>query len=309
MLQTTTAPARRPAGVSQGRPSKSRAHRQRAAYLFIAPAVLVTGLFLLYPFAWSIGISFTDWNFLSSPAWIGLGNYVDLLTDPVFFNSLMVTIYYVGGTTLVTIPLAFLLAVALRAVGPIRRLFTPIFFLPVMLSTVIASVLFVSVFNPYGGVLRLLPLPFGLSDVNWYQSPELVIPALIIFSLWKGLGLYIVIFGGALENLPEEPFEAARLDGASKFQLMRYLTLPMMRPMFLFAAVVSMIFGFQNFAIVYTSTKGGPAAASEILPILVYERAFRDFDMGSASAIAVVTFALVALLTVVQFRVLGGRRD
>lgn len=309
MVSAPSAPARRLPGASRVRPRKPRSQQQQVAYLFIAPAVIVTGLFLLYPFVWSIGISFTDWNFLSPASFLGLQNYIDLLSDPVFHNALLVTIYYVGGTTLVTIPLAFLLAVALRAVGPARRLFAPIFFLPVMLSTVIASVLFVSVFHPYGGVLRLLPLPFGLSQVNWYQTPQLVIPALIIFSLWKGLGLYVVIFGAALENLPEDPYEAARIDGASKFQMMRFLTLPLMRPMFLFAAVVSMIFGFQNFAIVYTSTKGGPAASSEILPILVYERAFRDFDMGSASAIAVVTFALVALLTVIQFRAIGGRRD
>lgn len=309
MASALPAPARRLPGASRARRRKPRSQQQRVAYIFIAPAVIVTGLFLLYPFVWSIGISFTDWNFLSPASFLGVQNYIDLLSDPVFHNAFLVTIYYVGGTTLVTIPLAFLLAVALRAVGPARRIFAPIFFLPVMLSTVIASVLFVSVFHPYGGVLRLLPLPFGLSEVNWYQSPHLVIPALIIFSLWKGLGLYVVIFGAALENLPEDPYEAARIDGASKFQMMRYLTLPLMRPMFLFAAVVSMIFGFQNFAIVYTSTKGGPAASSEILPILVYERAFRDFDMGSASAIAVVTFALVALLTVIQFRAIGGRRD
>jgi multiple sugar transport system permease protein len=296
------------APAASARPRRRRIRREQlAGYAFIAPAVAVAGAFLLYPALRAGYISLTDWNLLSDPEWLGLDNFGSLAGDRAFRNSLLVTLYYVGGTTALTIPIAFALAVGLRSVGRLQRVFASIYFLPVMLSTVISSVLFVSVFHPHGGVLRLLPLPFGLSDENWYQSSELVIPALILFSLWKGLGLYVVIFLAALEELPVEPAEAARAEGASGWQVMRFITIPLMKPIFLFAAVVSVIFSFQNFAIVYASTKGGPGNASEILPILIYETAFRDFDMGAAAAISMVLFAIVGVLTVIQFRVLRSR--
>lgn len=290
--------------AARSRPLRSE---RIAGCLFIAPAIAVAGTFLLYPALRAGYLSFTDWNLLSDPSWIGVENFTELPGDRAFRNSLLVTLYYVGGTTALTIPLAFLIATALRSVGRLQRLFAAIYFMPVMLSTVIASVLFVSVFHPHGGILRLLPLPLGLSDENWYQSSTLVIPALILFSLWKGLGLYVVIFLAALEELPNEPVEAARTEGASSWQVMRHITIPLLKPIFLFAGVVSVIFSFQNFAIIYASTKGGPGDASEILPILIYETAFRDFDMGGAAAISMVMFAIVGILTVMQFRLLRSR--
>jgi multiple sugar transport system permease protein len=276
--------------------------------MFVVPALAVTCVFLLWPLARAVYLSLTDWDLLSDPRWVGLDNYRELATSDAFRNSLWVTGYYVGLTTLVTIPLAFALALGLQALGGrLKRALSAIYFLPVVLSTVIASVLFVSVWNPYGGVLRLLPLPFGLDVTNWYQDSGLVVPALVAFTVWKGIGLYVVIFVAALENLPSEPIEAARVDGARAWQIVRDVTIPLLRPVFLFASVVAVIFGFQNFAIVYTSTKGGPGDSSEILPILVYERAFRDFEMGEASAIAMVMFLIVATLTLVQFRLFRER--
>jgi multiple sugar transport system permease protein len=271
-------------------------------YLFLAPALVVMAVFLLYPTIRSVWLSFTDYDFLSSPAFIGADNYLEILASPQFHNSLLVTLYYVVGTTLVVIPSAFLLALGLRSIGRFQALFRAIFFAPVVLSTVIASVLFVSVFHPFGGVLKLLPLPFGLSDANWYRTPELVVPGLILFSAWKGMGIYLVIFLAALETLPDDVVEAARVDGASRAQTLRHVVIPLLRPIFLFAAVISLVYGFQNFAIVFTSTKGGPGDASEILPILVYESGFEFFRMGYASALAMVMFLIIAVLSLAQFR-------
>jgi multiple sugar transport system permease protein len=184
----------------------------------------------------------------------------------------------------------------------LERFFKTIYFMPYILSTVISSVLWVSVFHPFGGVMQLLPLPFGLGAQNWYQSPTLVVPGLILFSLWKGLGLYIVIFLAALKNLPDSYFDAARVDGANAVQTLRYITIPLLKPIFLFAIVISIVYGFQNFAIVYTSTKGGPAEHSQILPILIYESAFEFFRMGYASALSVVMFLAMFAFSFMQFR-------
>lgn len=271
-------------------------------YLFLAPGLTVIAVFLLYPTIRSVWLSFTDYNFLRPAAFVGANNYLEILGSPAFHNSLLVTLYYVLGTTLVVIPSAFLLALGLRSIDRFQALFRAIFFAPVVLSTVIASVLFVSVFHPFGGVLKLIPLPFGLSDANWYRTPELVVPGLILFSAWKGMGIYLVIFLAALETLPADVVEAARVDGASRLQSLRHVVVPLLRPIFLFATVISLVYGFQNFAIVFTSTKGGPGDASEILPILVYESGFEFFRMGYASALAMVMFLIVAILSLVQFR-------
>ena len=280
-----------------------------AGYAFIAPALVICCTFLLWPTIRALYLSFTDWDLLSPPRWLGLDNYRELVDDRRVRESLWVTGYYVVGTTVLTIPVAFLLAVALRSVGRLRGFFSAVFFMPVMLSTVIASVLFVSVVHPDGGVMRLLPLPFGWAEQNWYQEPHRVIPALIFFSLWKGVGLYVVMFLAALDNLSGEQLEAARLEGANTWQVHRHITIPMLKPAFLFAGVVALIFGFQNFAIVYTSTKGGPGNSSKILPILIYETAFRDFDMGKAAALAMMMLVVVGLLSALQFRLLGERHE
>ena len=266
------------------------------------PALIVLTVFYLYPFARTLYLSLTDWGLLKAPNFIGFANYQEIFQSSEFRQSLGITLYYVLGTTIVTIPSAFFVALILNRMTRFERFFKSIYFMPYILSTVISSVLWISVFHPFGGVMRLLPLPFGLDTENWYQSPTLVVPGLILFSLWKGLGLYIIIFLAGLKNLPDTYFDAGRVDGANALQTLRYITIPLLKPIFLFAIVISIVYGFQNFAIVYTSTKGGPADYSQILPILIYKSAFEFFRMGYASALAVVMFLAMFIFSFMQFR-------
>jgi multiple sugar transport system permease protein len=146
----------------------------------------------------------------------------------------------------------------------------------------------------------VLPLPFGLDAVNWYQDERLVIPALIIFTLWKRLGLFVVMFLAGIAEIPRELIEAAEMR-------VRYVVMPMLRPVFLAAVVVSTVFAFQSFAIAYTSTGGGPNGASRILPILIYEEGFRNFRQGYGSTLALMMLVVMGLISLLQIRALRGR--
>jgi ABC-type sugar transport system permease subunit len=283
--------------------------RRTVGLWFVAPAVVVITITTVYPLIRTIYLSFTSASFLSDTTFVGLANFAEAFGSPVVHQSLAATLAYVLGTTAVTVPAAFLVAVALERVG--RRLsraatwIKAAIFLPVILSTVIAAIVWISVYHPFGGVFQLLPLPFGLADVNWYQDERLAIPGLIIFTVWKRLGLFVVIFLAGLAELPRETLEAAVVDGASPWQRIRYVVVPLLRPVFLAATV----FAFQSFAIAYTSTGGGPNGASRILPILIYEEGFRNFRQGYGSTLALVTLVVMGLVSLLQVRALRDRTD
>jgi multiple sugar transport system permease protein len=282
-------------------------------FWFVAPAVLILVVTTVYPLVSTIYLSLTGGSVLSGTTFVGLDNFAEALGSPRMHQSLIATLYYVLGTTAVTVPAAFIVAVALERVARhLARAATWIkaaIFLPVILSTVISAIVWVSVYHPFGGVLQLLPLPFGLDGVNWYQDEDLVLPALIIFTVWKRLGLFVVMFLAGIAAIPKELMEAAEVDGARPWQRMRYVLIPMLRPVFLAAIVVSTVFAFQSFAIAYTSTGGGPNGASRILPILIYEEGFRNFRQGYASTLALVMLVVISLISLIQMRALRGRVD
>jgi multiple sugar transport system permease protein len=288
--------------------------RQRSIGVwFVAPAVVVLVVTTVYPLLSTIYLSFTGGSMLSGTSFVGWDNFAEAFGSPRVHQSLVATVYYVLGTTALTVPAAFLVALALERVG--RRLartatwLKAAIFLPVILSTVISAIVWVSVYHPFGGVLQLLPMPFGLDGVNWYQNEGLVIPALIIFTVWKRLGLFVVMFLAGIASIPKELLEAAEVDGARPWQRIRYVLIPMLRPVFLAAIVISTVFAFQSFAIAYTSTGGGPNGASRILPILIYEEGFRNFRQGYASTLALVMLVVITLISLIQMRVLKGRVD
>ena len=295
-----------PRGVRRSQPMRLVRRRARAGRLFLLPALLVLGAFFLYPLIRTIYLSFTAGSLVGEREWIGIDNYRELWHSEEFRHSLRITVYYVGGVTLISIPLGFVLAVLLDRVRYLSNFFRAVFFLPVVVSTVVASIVFVSVVHPLGGVMQILPLPFGLDSTNWYQSKDHVIPGLILFTVWKQVGVYTVILLAGLANQPPELHEAARVDGAGSLQTLRYITIPLLKPLFLFCVAVSIIYGFQSFAIIFVATGGGPANSSQIIPLLIYDSAFRFGRMGYASAMAVTLFVIVGILTYVQFRLLSG---
>jgi multiple sugar transport system permease protein len=285
--------------------------RRTAGLLFVAPAIAVLLVTTVYPAVRTVYLSFTGGSILTGSTFVGLANFVEAATSPRVQQSLVATLLYVVGTTVVSVPAAFLAAVAIdrvaRRYARAAQWVKAAVFLPVILSTVIAAIVWISVYHPFGGVFQLLPLPFGLGTVNWYQDERLAVPGLVLFTVWKRFGLFVVMFLAGLAEIPRELLEAAEVDGARTWQRIRHIVVPTLRPVFLAATVVSTVFAFQSFAIVYTSTGGGPNGASRIIPILIYEEGFRNFRQGYASTLALLMMLMIGLISAIQIRALGTK--
>ncbi len=285
--------------------------RRTAGLLFVAPAIAVILVTTVYPAVRTVYLSFTGGSILTGSTFVGLANFVEAATSPRVQQSLVATLLYVVGTTVVSVPAAFFAAVAIdrvaRRYARAAQWVKAAVFLPVILSTVIAAIVWISVYHPFGGVFQLLTLPFGLDTVNWYQDERLAIPGLVIFTVWKRFGLFVVMFLAGLAEVPRELLEAAEVDGARAWQRIRHIVVPTLRPVFLAATVVSTVFAFQSFAIVYTSTGGGPNGASRIIPILIYEEGFRNFRQGYASTLALLMMLMIGLISAIQIRALGTK--
>jgi len=294
-----------------GGPPRSRffgtglaAHEARTGLLLALPAMLFFAVFLAYPFINAFWVSLTAWDLVSPPRFIGLLNYKRLLTDANFLNSAKVTAYYTVGLLIPMLPLSLGLALLLDRKLRGRGFYQGVLFAPVVLSMVVVSMIWRVVYMPAGGLYLLFTAPFGLTNIQWLTDKDLAMPALIIVGIWKNVGYYMVIFLAGLQSISPVFYEAARVDGASALSQFRYVTMPLLRPTMLFVAVVSMIKAFQAFSSVFTLTGGGPADATKVLPLLVYQNAFFFNKMGYASAMAVVMFIVLLILTLIQFRVL-----
>jgi ABC-type sugar transport system permease subunit len=279
--------------------------RQAATGLvMVAPAVVFFAIFFVYPVANAVWVSLTSWDLIGPQTFIGLRNYARLLTDDDFGHAVWVTVVYTAGFLIVTLPLALALALALDRRMRARGLYQAIIFAPVVLSMVVVAMIWRAVYSPVGGLYLLFTAPFGVTNIQWLNREDLALPALIIVSIWKNVGYYMVIFLAGLQSIPASLYEAARIDGARATRLFRHVTLPLLKPYLLFAVVVCIIRTAQTFSAVYALTEGGPNDATKVLPFLIYENAFQFNRMGYASAMAILMFAALAVLTLVQFRLL-----
>jgi len=270
--------------------------------MLVLPAVLFFAVFMLYPFLSAFWYSLTSWDLVSAPRFIGLTNYVGVFQDDAFKNSATVTAYYTIGLLVPMLPLSLVLAMLLDQKLQGRAFYQAVLFAPTVLAAVVVSMIWRVVYMPQGGLYQLFTAPFGLTYIPWLNDKHWAMPALIIVGIWKNVGYYMVIFLAALQGIPPSLYEAAKVDGAGSWQQFRHITLPLLRPITLFVAVVSMTRAFQGFTSAYTLTGGGPANATRLLPLLVYDNAFSFNKMGYASAIAVVMFLVLIVLTLIQFR-------
>ena len=266
-------------------------------YLFIAPWLLGFIAFTLYPFLSSAYLSFTRYDIVTKPVWVGGANYKTLLTnDALFWKSLAVTFEF----ALVAVPLgvifgvslALLLNLNLRGMGVYRT----IFFLPSILPTVATSVVFLWLFNPEIGLVNRLLGAVGIAGPEWLQSPTWALPSLVLLSLWA-VGGSMVIYLAGLKDIPRHLYEAATIDGASGFQALRHVTLPMLTPVIFFNLVMGLIGVFQYFTEAYIMTQGGPEDSTHFYALYLFERAWRYLDMGLASAMAWVLFLIIMAVT------------
>jgi len=292
-------------------------HRKEALqfYMAIAPWLMGFILFTAGPMLISLWTSFTDWDLLTDPQWVGLENYRNLVTDPTFIQSIKVTLAYtaayvpldlVGGLLL-----ALLVRPRLRGIGIYRT----IFYLPTVFSGVAFVVVWLWMLNPNGGLINLVLRWFGIEGPRWLLDPKYALWSLVMMSFW-GWGRSMALYLGGMQSIPGELYEAAAMDGAGNFRQFFKITLPLLSPIIFFNLVLSIISTFQSFTSAFVATNGGPLDSTLFLVLYIYRQAFEYFHMGYAAALAWVLFAIILVLTLVLLRsqkfwvfYLGERND
>ena len=273
-----------------------------AAWIFLTPALLFLGVFLLYPIAYLFYLSFTAGSFTSSGVkWIGLRNYWRLLVTPDFWQVLLNTTYFTVATVIPSLVIPLGLAVLLNRSISLRGILRSAYFLPSITSLVAAGLGFRWLFQTEGAVNGLLNI-FGFTPIPWLSSTVWAMPVLILLSVWKQIGFNMVVFLAGLQAIPVSRYEAAELDGADSWQQFRYITLPGLRPTMVFAGITTAIFTLRSFEQVYVITGGGPLNSTNLLVYYIYQEAFGQFDFGYAAAAATILLAFALLLVYLQLQ-------
>jgi multiple sugar transport system permease protein len=287
-------------------------------YLFISPWLIGFILFTIGPMLASLYFSFTDYNVVDSPTWVGLANYSKIfsgvpeairtlssepLGDPLFWKSLQVTLYYAMLALPLGLIVSFFLALLLNQKIPGVNLWRTVYFLPSVIAGVAVTILWVRIFSPRVGILNPILEKFGIQGPGWLSSPDWAVPALVIMSLW-GIGGGMIIYLAGLQGVPTDLYDASKVDGANLVQRFRYVTLPMMTPVIFYELVLSLIATFQYFTEAYVASggTGGPVRSTLFYNLYLYQNAFKYFDMGYASTMAWILFVIVLLLTLLVFR-------
>lgn len=270
-------------------------------YMFILPSLIGVLAFLLLPAVAIMVISFLKWNMISSPEFVGLSNYAKLIHSSTAIHSLLVTAYYV----LLNIPLqtilAILLAMLLNRKSRWMAVFRPIFVLPWLLTPVAVAATWLWLMNPgYGYFDHILSVLFGISPA-WVSSKQLAMPAIALVNIWEFTGYNALFFLAGLQGIPGYLYEAAEIDGASPVRRFFTITLPLLQPTTMFVLITSVIGSFQVFGTIYVMTQGGPGNATNAVVYEIYQEAFQFFHMGYASALAVILFLGILIVTLLQF--------
>jgi len=250
---------------------------------------------------YSLAISLTKWDIVSTPQWVGVGNYANMVHDPLFWKVVGNTFYYTVVSVPVGVILSLLLAIALNQKLRGMTIYRTMYFMPVVSSTVAIALVWDWMFNPQFGLVNFALSLFRIPGPEWLGSTTWAMPALIIVGVWKGLGYNMVIFLAGLQGVPEDLYDAAQIDGANAFQRFLHITVPMVSPTTFFVVVLSIIGSFQVFDATYVMTQGGPANATLTLAYWVYQNAFQYFHMGLAASEAYALFAIVLVFTLLQF--------
>ena len=281
----------------------------RAAWAFLAPALLLIGGFFFLPVIAGLVLSLTDFDIyaIATPdtaRWVGLANYGQVLTDPVFWKALGNTFFFVlvGGPLSVVVSLGAALLVSSK-LARFPGFYRSVYFAPVVSTLVAMSVVWRYLYHPRYGWLNQALGWVGVSPIDWLGDPHWAMPAIVLLAVWKNFGYNMLIFIAGLQSIPEDLYEAAALDGAGGWARFRHVTLPGLAPTFLFVSVLTMLGNFQIFAEPYVMTQGGPLKSTTTLVLQMYEEGFRWWRMGYAAALAFVLFVIMLIGTAIQMRV------
>ena len=273
-----------------------------SAAIFILPSFLPLVAFLIVPMLAAVTLSFAEWDLLTPPSWVGIENYAELMRSAVFWQTLKNSLVFILGY----LPLVYIagLSAALALNKKFRgsAFLRAVYFLPVITSWVIVSLLWKWILNPEGGVVNSLLAQIGIQGPGWWTSTTWAMPTVIIASAWKDLGYVMLILLAGLQSIPPDYQEAAAIDGASKTQILRLITLPLLTPATFFVIVISLINNFQVFDQIYLMTNGGPEGSTSVLVQQIVKNSFDYGRMGYASAMSMVLFAIILSITLIQLR-------
>lgn len=276
-------------------------------YVIVVPKVVLFGLIMVIPFIGAFYVSFHEWAPLAQThPFVGLENYVQLLNDEVFWKSLQNTAFYAAMLLLFDVPIALGLALLLNMKLRGTRFYSAAIFLPVVTSWVVVSLIWTWIYSPTNGILNVTLASLGLPTYDWLGNRSLAMPAITAMSIWKHIGFNMVIFLAGLGGIPDHYYEAAIVDGASRWQRFRYITLPLLKPTAFFVVTVTMIFSFRVYTQVYVMTNGGPVNSTYTLMFYFWEQGFGQFNYGYASAMAVVLLVIVFTLSIFQQQTWGS---
>ena len=263
------------------------------------PALVVVLAVIVFPWAFTIWMSANEWTLGQPRSFVGWSNYLRLWGDPRFWESLVHTLWYTLLSVVAPLFLGTLAALIFDARFPLRGFLRGIFVMPMMATPVAVALVWTMMFHPQLGVLNYLLSLVGIPAQEWIFNPDTVIPSLVAVETWQWTPLVMLIVLGGLASVPREPFESAEIDGANAWQQFRYLTLPMIAPFIMVAAIIRTIDALKSFDIIYAMTQGGPGTASETINIYLYNTAFAYYDIGYSSAMAIIFFVIIVALSLV----------
>jgi multiple sugar transport system permease protein len=272
------------------------------AAAFLAPSLVVLLGFWIGPMLGTVWVSLQDWNLIGTPSFAGLDNYRELAGDADFHAALGHTLLYLALYLPLVMVLGLAVALLLDSAMPGTKIFRAIFFLPVISSWVAVSLLWKWILNPANGLLDQALAAVGIDGPGWWTSPTWAMPAIVLASVWKDLGFVAIILLAGLQAIPADLHEAAQLDGAGSWRRLRNVTLPLLSPSLFFVVVLSLINGFQVFDQVWVMTQGGPAGATSVVVEQIVKYAFSYGRVGYASAMSIVLFVIIMVITLVQVR-------
>lgn len=289
-----------------------RIHFQRRIALwgvaFVLPAILFFAVFKFGPMLWAIELSFTSYDMVSAPTFVGLDNYRKLMADPVFRESLVNTLVYIAGSTILITVVSLALALAINTRVPGARYCMMAMFLTNLMPIIAVCLVWRFLLHPFGLMTQLLA-PFGLDRVDWLTDSRTAMPAMIAVTAWRFAPYFMVVFLAGLLAIPKDYYEAAEIDGAHALHRFRHVTLPLLLPTVFFVVVISALLSARIFLMPYIMTGGGPGNATRVLSMLIYETGFSYLKMGEAAAISVVLFAIMLVFTMLQMRLfMSGER-
>jgi multiple sugar transport system permease protein len=279
------------------------ARRRRNYRRFIIPAVVVVGAVIIFPWLFTVWMSVFDWKIGSVAHFVGFDNYVNLATNQRFLEAVGHTFYFTVLAVVLPLILGTIAALIFHREFRWRGVLRAVFTMPMMATPVAIALVWTMMFHPQQGVLNYLLSLVGLPPSLWVYSPTLVIPSLVLVEIWHWTPLVMLIVLGGLAALPTEPYESARLDGATEWQLFRFITLPLVAPFLIVAAVIRTIDAVKAFDTIYVISQGGPGTASETINLYLYLQAFAFYNVGNASAVVVVFFGIILALALLLLHV------